>query len=263
MTEPLRLRTQTNDEELSAALRSATLDEPTAEDITALGEAIGVRALPPGAEPGTPGVGTFAARPSAFVLSSVAAVGAAGVIVAAMFAGRATVGDAPVAREVSVSTIAPDSLRAVVANDAAIDPDSPEGDVAAAPALRLAAPKVKPRVVDDAPVERRASETHSDALAREALRLRSVREALSARRLEDAESSLRAYEREFPRGVLLEESLALRARVLHAEGRLDDAMQAARDHVARFPRGLHAEAMRRMANLVDDAHHVVEPTSNP
>lgn len=134
----------------------------------------------------------------------------------------------------------------------------PVPSVASASSVAPAGPtsaKVSPRgVADDDPLSRRgatprrtprARSPHPDEAA-ERLLLERARTALARGALDDAGRALRAHEKRYPRGRLLEDREALRVLLLYQRG---DASAARADSAfrERFPHSLYRTALERAA----------------
>jgi hypothetical protein len=96
-----------------------------------------------------------------------------------------------------------------------------------------AAPSRPPVAVDPAP------------WAAERALLLAARDALVARRGQQALDHLGEHARRFPAGLLSEERDALRVRALASEGRLDEARAAGARFETTYPRSVHGDAVRR------------------
>jgi hypothetical protein len=94
------------------------------------------------------------------------------------------------------------------------------------------------------------SESPDDAVVREAKQIQAARRALGT----DAARALsltQSIAKEFPRGQLVEERLAIAIRALAKLGRMDEARLQAEVFLETYARGAHANAVRRAVALDD------------
>lgn len=94
------------------------------------------------------------------------------------------------------------------------------------------------------------TESPDDAVVREAKQIQAARRALGT----DAARALsltQSIAKEFPRGQLVEERLAIAIRALAKLGRMDEARSQAEVFLEAYARGAHANAVRRAVALDD------------
>ena len=99
---------------------------------------------------------------------------------------------------------------------------------------------------------RHVASAHADALGDEVTAMDAARAAFAAGDARDALRRLDAYDAGFPRGLLREESAALRAETLLATGDRRGAARIASAFLAAHPSSPHAARLRAIARA-DDA----------
>lgn len=140
-------------------------------------------------------------------------------------------------------------LRAPATSPAVVAPVEPVVEAAPVVAPTVVAPTVVAPAVDDAtdrrpkrPIE--GADEDDDRFVREAKLVATARKQLA----DDptaALASTRRHSREFPRGVLVEESDAIEIRALAQLGKTDEAERKAAEFLKQYSDGPHAAAVRR------------------
>ncbi len=170
--------------------------------------------------------------------------------VGSWFALRTPTADAPTVAVGDTAVVAapvlPDVVRAPteVAPAPPADPVRASSAIAGPPAVDSTPPAEEPRPVAEVrKVARGPAKNEADHL-REARLLADARKSL-ARDPANTLALTRTLAREFPKGSLVEERLALGIRALAALGRMDEARQQAAAFLATHSDGPHAAAVRR------------------